>query len=567
MSWLDLKSKGMRNIPGIPEASNSEIIDTLWKLNGRDSEMRPAIEGLSRNYTIGGHTAKGRDFLFGDAQLRALSLDEPKQFTISWTNYKNVYQRAVEQSLDEWALELTIPTRANPWFWYHMSWYGTAYNLLILRRVTDNRLPALKALFAGHWTDHLESLQREGRLYEIDFSMFESIPRSYYHEGSEHLVRYNPATLTLLEMRDKYLTPAMIRLSSKGQETHIYAPNVSTDGAWLYALQAAKSSAMLYGIWLGHVYHWHIVTAAMVKTMRDTIPSSHPVSRLLAPQSDYLIGFDYVVLADSYFNIYDKIAPPTGLGAPLDVLHLLDMFAENRRFFDDDPRSELAKNGLEQASFTDKQPWDLYGVAYNLLQIWDVCERFVAVFVDQNYANDHAVAADAYLQKWMNASADPSQGNIRGLPGMNQKAALARVLTSLVYRITAHGVSRLPNTADPGLSFVPNFPPCLQRLDSPPPNSPLSTRDLLKHLPNTGTIGGMLKFYFAFAYSKPYVPLIPAGGLDQDLYFDGGSSNPCNAALIKFRKEMEDFMRDYNRIDQPFAPKVDVEQWPRNIET
>ncbi len=35
MAWLDLKSKGLHNIPGVPEASTYDIADTLSKLKAR----------------------------------------------------------------------------------------------------------------------------------------------------------------------------------------------------------------------------------------------------------------------------------------------------------------------------------------------------------------------------------------------------------------------------------------------------------------------------------------------------------------------------------------------------
>ena len=144
-----------------------------------------------------------------------------------------------------------------------------------------------------------------------------------------------------------------------------------------------------------------------------------------------------------------------------------------------------------------------------MLKIWNICERFITAFVDNTYRDDLAVAADTKLNDWMVASA--VQGNIRGLPKLDNKAALTRLLTSLIYRITAHGVGRLQRDADPWLTFVANFPPCLQRTDLPRPSAPLGTRELLKYLPNIGTIADVLTFYFAFAYSKPYVPLIPCG--------------------------------------------------------
>jgi len=215
------------------------------------------------------------------------------------------------------------------------------------------------------------------------------------------------------------------------------------------------------------------------------------------------------------------------------------------------------------------EPWEGFRVAQNLLKIWAICERFVTAFVENTYRDDHAVAADTKLNDWMAAAADPAQGNIRGLPKLDNKAALTRLLTSLVYRVTAHGIGRLRRSADPWLTFVANFPPCLQRTDLPRPSAPLSTQELLKYLPNIGTIADTLSFYFGFAYTKPFVPLIPAGGVDKELYFPGGMSDPRNTALRAFREDMKGFMQEFNRMYRPNGWPQDVErwqQWPRNIE-
>src|SRR5215204_6372207 len=99
---------------------------------------------------------------------------------------------------------------------------------------------------------------------------------------------------------------------------------------------------------------------------------------------------------------------------------------------------------------------------------------------------------------------------------------------------------RLPRSTDPWLTFVANFPPCLQRTDLPPPNADIGgTKELLKYLPNVRTIADMLAFYFAFAYSKSYASLLPAAGSDKELYFPGGLSDARNNALIEYRNKIQ----------------------------
>jgi len=103
---------------------------------------------------------------------------------------------------------------------------------------------------------------------------------------------------------------------------------------------------------------------------------------------------------------------------------------------------------------------------------------------------------------------------------MDSKDSLKRVLHSLIYRITAHGSSRLYRGANPALTFVANFPPCLQDATIPDPMLSFDTKALLRFLPRTGTIGTMLHFYFTFWASTPYVPFVPIGGVDRELFFD-----------------------------------------------
>jgi hypothetical protein len=312
----------------------------------------------------------------------------------------------------------------------------------------------------------------------------------------------------------------------------------------------------VFGVWLGHVYHWHLVTAAMVMTMLDTLPDGHPVRQMLAPQSGFLIPFDDVLL-----TLWSQVAPPTSLSTGTELLALADGYAEGRSFFDDDPHPTLARFGLPERDYTHRLPWDRYPVVRRLLAVWDLAAAYVRSCVNATYRSDAQVAADQPLQAWIAAASASAGGNVRGLPAMTGRAALIGVLTSLIHRITIHGVSRLSSTSNPALTFVANFPHCLQRTDIPEAHRPLDTGTLLTYLPNTHTIGQALSFYFTFTFSTPYEPFIPLGGAGAELFFGGGPADPRNRALIALRRGLAAFIEDY----QPGAPQLF--QWPRNIET
>jgi hypothetical protein len=586
------------NLPAVPVDALGAL-DTLSKLSVRAQQEIQAKQGLTQRYTIGGVPRTGYAWLFGapaasvlDAErqqlaksLRAnpgrapaelsrrarsrnvsagaaaakpVSLELPQQFSISWTNFPNVRETGLP-FLPEWAASLTSADSATRQFWPMIAQHGNGYNLIIPERVTAARARGLRAKFGAAWTPEVGAASASGNLYVIDMSRFEVLRPPQSVDGAP---RFTPATITLLirNPRSKSLTPAAIIVSGyKGRGRRVFARKHATDGAWLYALQAAKASITLFGIWLGHVYHWHIVTAAMQMTMLNTLSSTHPIYQLLAPQSKYAIPFDNVLL-----SLWSQIAPPTSLATAADFLGLANDFAAGRSYFDDDPRTTLSKLGLRQQDFTVDTPWDQYPVVQRQLTVWDLVAAYVKTFVRTTYRSDAAVAGDQSLQAWIATASSPNPttgGNVRGLPRTNSRAALARVLTSLLFRITIHGISRLNSTSNPALTFVPNFPHCLQRTDIPGPRARIGTKALLSYLPNTDTISQAVTFYFTFAFSTPYQPFIPLGGVNTELFFSGGIGAPRNRALIDLRNGLAAFMNDY----QPDMPQRF--QWPRNIET
>jgi hypothetical protein len=589
-NWVPLLHRLYGNIPGVPVVSLEELLDTILKLGLRTVQILPAKNALSNSYTIGGRTATGYAFLYGDLpndavaaaleelkarlngksateilelfgvpaptkaknQLTPPSLDSPEQFALTWTTFEGVYQNALPL-LDTWSKTLTDPAVAEQLFWPTIASYGLAYNLMIVKKVGGANAARRKALFQDKWTPAWDELVGNGLLYEIDLTIFNTLQPQQADDGS---TRFTPATLTMLRQdpKTKALTPVAVTVSGyQGSGTQTYLPGT---GAWLYALQAAKTSITVWGTWLGHVYHWHLVTGAMQQAMFLHLDNSSALYKLVAPRSKYLNAFDTVLL------LAWQIAPPTSLTSSLQFLELCNTFAAGRSFFDDDPLVTLDRLGLQQADFTVNSPWDQYPLVGHLLKLWDATAAYVDAFMKESYPTDASVANDQALQAWMAEAADPSAGNIRGLPAMKTREALASVLTSLLYRVTAHGSGRLPASSNPGLTFIANFPPCLQNKTVPEAGSTISTKQLLQYLPNTGTLGAELAFYNTFAFSVPYEPFIPLQGIDCDLIFPKGLEDPRNQALVKYRQAIVAMIEE---LSGKFFPQIT--QWPLNVET
>ena len=576
------------DIPAIPILV-SGVPDTFVRSLRRKGELKQAKWGLFETYSINNRTATAYQFMYQNEEdlsqkrvnsallyavtikqltqeflglqgestdsadmelLTSFSLDDPEQWTMGWTTFHKVNELA-QPYQSYWVSSLTDADEATRQFWPTIAEHGLVYNLLILEKVRDAQFDSIKKVFQSVWTPELDGLYDAGRLYVIDLSIFNSV-KPHNVNGFK---RFTPSTITLLKQdaQSKAITPLAIHVSGyEGANAQIYTREGATESAWLYALQAAKVSVTVYGIWLGHVYHWHIVTAAMQMTMYETFSDEHPIYQLLAPQSNYLIAFDTLLLA-----LWKLIAPPTSINSGNEFLQLCNSFAKGRDFFDDDPLTTLDRFGLEIADFTESEAWDLYPIVPHYLKIWDATESYVNTFVEVTYSDNKAVVDDKMLQKWIQASKD--KGNIRGLPTMNSKEALKQVLTSLIYRITIHGACRLHSDSMPALTFVANFPSCLQSSDIPSPDSEFDTKTLLSYLPKTGSIGKMLNFYFVFIFSVPYEPFIPLDGIESQLFFEN-PNDERNQALIAYRKKVIEAMEDLQH-------NVQIHQWPLNIET
>jgi len=546
----------LTHMPAVPFIL-SELPGTVVRLGLRSKQAGQAKEGLSTEFTIAGRTTDAYTFMYGtasDSSSTKLSLDAPEQFSMAWTTFGDV-QHDSAPLLPIFAGTLRDKEAATARFWPTIAGYGLVLNLIILENVSEARGVGLKAALGGAWTDEMQALQAAGALYVIDMTFFSQFPVSTV----DGFPRFTPATLTFLKRESGAIVPFAIRVAglNGGGMQHF----VKSDPAWLYALQAAKTSITVWGIWLGHVYHWHIVTAAMQMTMFQTFGARHIVRQLLGRQSNYLIAFDQFLL------LVWGISPPTSVGTSAQFLQMMDAFAAGRPFCADDPNKTIAALGLRKEDFTLHDDWDQYPVVRYLLAIWAAVERYVGAVIDANYASDDAVRRDAEVQTWIRASGDPAQGNVAGLPLMDSKDALKGVLTSLIFRITAHGAARLNQAANPGLTFVANFPPCLQDSNIPRPDTEMDTARLLAFLPKTGTIGAMATFLFTFIYSTPYESFIPLGGVKADLSFTGATADACNAALVQFRRDVMAFM-DLWAEDAHVPPTPAQEhQWALNIET
>ena len=314
MLQLPLRELGLKHVPAIPVDPRG-MADTVSRLVIRINQREQALQGLSKMFTIGGSTARAYNFLYGSGaadkkaaaareashaflardpseivsglvrqlkqphdelaliavgggdDLTKLALDDPKQWSIGWTTFPDVYTLGLPH-LEEWAASVDVaqPDKATAAFFPTIARYATTFNQILLRRVPSSDAGTWRALFGTAWTAALDAAAKAGLLYVIDLRIYETLQP----QTVAGVPRFTPSTVTVLvqDPVTKAMTPELVRVAGGDNEPKVFSRQGSTTAsAWVYALQAAKVSITVFGIWLGHVYQWHIVTAAMLMTM------------------------------------------------------------------------------------------------------------------------------------------------------------------------------------------------------------------------------------------------------------------------------------------------------------
>ena len=163
----------------------------------------------------------------GGEDLTALALDDPKQWSMGWTTMPEVFTSALPQ-LDEWAatVDVTQPEKATEAFFPTIARYGTAFNLILPKKVRDLEVETWRTLFGADWTPALDAAAKAGLLYVIDLRIYETLQA----QQVGGFPRFTPSTVTVLvqDAATKALTPELIRVAGGDNQPKIFSRQGST---------------------------------------------------------------------------------------------------------------------------------------------------------------------------------------------------------------------------------------------------------------------------------------------------------------------------------------------------
>src|SRR5262245_11307036 len=223
MLQLPLRELGLKYIPAIPVDVHG-MADTVSRLALRVKQREQALQGLSKIFTIGGSTARAYNFLYGSGaadkkaaaareashafltgdpsmivsglvrqlkepreelaliavgggdHLTQLALDDPKQWSIGWTTFPDIYSLGLPH-LEEWAATVDVaqPDKATAAFFPTIARYAPTFNQILLRKIPSSDVGVWRALFGDAWTPAQDAAAKAGLLYVLDLRIYETL--------------------------------------------------------------------------------------------------------------------------------------------------------------------------------------------------------------------------------------------------------------------------------------------------------------------------------------------------------------------------------------------------------
>lgn len=325
---------------------------------------------------------------------------------------------------------------------------------------TQADLDRVMALYEDEWQGFWTSAYRQGNLVELDMTWMEGITSTKWNVVPHALLQYvnDGGSVSLRVMA--------VRLSNEQADPYAYQVYTlkKSRTAFMQALMAARSAISFSLIYIGHVYHQHVIQSAATYALYNSIDPGVPFGQSSDPIR---------ILADSYFHPYFLGLFNVGLyvGAYPPPIHALidndagplptvyEFYATagplpgNNSLYETTIEQLLVRSGLSVSKFTSPggQPWDLYPSARYHLDIKNITNNFAGSFVNLTYPSDAAVASNANVQRFVQQMIDPMGGNLVKISADNQiktRKQLADLLSHLLSLTVVHiGASTLDFTA------------------------------------------------------------------------------------------------------------------------
>ncbi|GAB1603281.1 allene oxide synthase-lipoxygenase protein isoform X1 [Argonauta hians] len=382
--------------------------------------------------------------------------------------------------------KLSKPESVN--YWKEDKWFGYQRlngcnpSLITLCEDIPSKLAVdaevLKPVLKG---ESLEDLLKNKRLFYTDLAMLEGLK----HKDSLDMCA--PIALFMLNSEGDLMPIAIQLRQQKGEDNPVFLP---TDDASVWTL-----AKMWYNIGdsshhqsLVHLGLTHLLMEGVVLAMHRNISVSHPLFKLAAPHTLFLLAINSRGFA--------KLVSPGGWVDKTMTIGIDGMFQLIYKGIQswDFSLDGVCPKELASRKVDDPKVLPKYYFRDDSMALYDCIYKYVASYVDIYYANNDSVAEDFELQNWVQCiSTEGKHGGIgiKGLPVKDGKCQLTtkeevkQFMTTIVFTCSvSHAHANFLQYEE--YAFPANYPTLL-RTPIIKDKTPRSEEDLIATLPDKAT--------------------------------------------------------------------------------
>ncbi|OWF44210.1 allene oxide synthase-lipoxygenase protein-like isoform X2 [Mizuhopecten yessoensis] len=316
------------------------------------------------------------------------------------------------------------------------------------------------------------------RLFFIDYKILEDIPCS----GGRMICA--PIALFFVN-KDQKLMPVAIQLKQKpGQDNPVFLPT-DPEYTWLTAKLWFNNADCSFHQSFTHLGATHLMMEGVAVVTNRNLSRSHPVFKLLAPHSLYLLAINTRALG--------KLVSPGGWVDKAMSIGRLGMFEIVTRQCGNwrmDVDGTLP-NDLERRGVLDETVLPGYHYREDALPLYNILSKYVNNYLVLYYDSPKKIQTDKEVQGWAQELVKPvSEGGcgMQGIPGngtFETLDQLGKCLTSVIFTCSvAHAATNFAQYDQYG--FPPAYPAAMNGRP-PTDKSPLKEECVLAALPDKPT--------------------------------------------------------------------------------
>lgn len=314
----------------------------------------------------------------------------------------------------------------------------------------------------GFIGDSLQEMHDEDRLYYVSYPEFDGVPTGKDQSGKlKPNFLYSPTCLLAVpkqQVSDRVtVLPLAIRCGQDASKYPMFTANAShtDDITWLAAKCTVQVADAVIHETVYHLARTHLLVGIFICATHRTLPSSHPVFRILKCHSYGTCNINY--------SATTKLINP---GGTIDEITAPDIFVtrgvsasgingKEAKFNDWFIDIDLVRRGVTDRVLR-------YPYRDDALELWNITLKWVRSYISAYYKSDNDVTDDFELEAWCKELCDESRGNLHGFGDNGDGVVrtveyLSRAVAHVIFSATVQHAA-LNFTQGTMMQFAPAMP-------------------------------------------------------------------------------------------------------------